>query len=698
MEKNQRKKEFKIIIIIAVILTILSVLEFKFLKTGSGFQLNSALIFFIINLNLILLLLLIFLILRNLVKLYYERKTEIPGSKIKTRLLMAFILITLIPNAMLFISSVNFINSSITYWFNAPVEQALKNSIEAGHEYYKYIEKNHSYFINQNINKIKNSNKEKLQELVELSPFDFVEVYSKSGKRQIYAVKKSLGPNISIPESRIHNIEKFPATITRDTGKMKIIKTIVTANNLYIAAGVAADMKILQKFDKISEGYDEYQQIKIMKNSVKTTYILALFLVSFLVLFSAVWFAFYFSKTITDPIMDLVSATKIISGGNLDLKLKPKTDDEIGTLVNAFNDMTKDLKAAKITVQKQNEEFEKRTRYIETILRNISTGVVAIDSNGMITAANMAFGNIFKTNYSEITGKYYKDVLPAKYCELAGRYINSDVKVIEEEIPVQFPVENDMKNLLLRFSSLHDEHGKNMGIVTVSEDVTELEKAQRMAAWREVARQIAHEVKNPLTPISLAAQRLQRKFPELLQDKVFSDCTKTIIDHVGIMRSLVNEFASYARFPSPQKSLTDFKDVLNSTIPLYMEKYPEIKFNIKVPEKLPRVFMDKRQISQAVINLVENAAAAMDGKGELKIETEVKKTKKLLNIKFSDSGPGVSKDKRTRLFEPYFSTKKSGTGLGLTIVNSIISGHGGTITLDENETGGGACFIIELPV
>jgi two-component system nitrogen regulation sensor histidine kinase NtrY len=259
-------------------------------------------------------------------------------------------------------------------------------------------------------------------------------------------------------------------------------------------------------------------------------------------------------------------------------------------------------------------------------------------------------------------------------------------------------VENDMKNLLLRFSSLHDEHGKNMGIVTVSEDVTELEKAQRMAAWREVARQIAHEVKNPLTPISLAAQRLQRKFPELLQDKVFSDCTKTIIDHVGIMRSLVNEFASYARFPSPQKSLTDFKDVLNSTIPLYMEKYPEIKFNIKVPEKLPRVFMDKRQISQAVINLVENAAAAMDGKGELKIETEVKKTKKLLNIKFSDSGPGVSKDKRTRLFEPYFSTKKSGTGLGLTIVNSIISGHGGTITLDENETGGGACFIIELPV
>jgi two-component system nitrogen regulation sensor histidine kinase NtrY len=697
MEKDQRKKEFKIIIAIVIILTILSALEFKFLKNDSGLQLNSVLVFFIINLNLILLLLLIFLILRNLVKLYYERKTEIPGSKIKTRLLMAFILITLIPNAMLFISSVNFINSSIAYWFNAPVEQALKNSIEAGHEYYKYIEKNHSYFINQNISRIKNSDSEKLKALIESSPFDFVEIYSKSGKRLRYAVKESLGPDAEIPESRIHNIEKFPATITRDTGSMKVIKTIVEKNGVYISAGVAADLKILMKFAKISEGYDEYQQIKLMKNSVKTTYILALFLVSFLVLFSAVWFAFYFSKTITDPIMDLVSATRIISKGNLDLKLKPKTDDEIGTLVNAFNDMTKELKAAKVTVQRQNEEFARRTRYIETILRNISTGVVAIDSNGIITAANMAFGNIFKKDYSQITGRYYKDVLPEKYCELAKRYINSGMKVVEEEIPVQIPIENDMKNLLLRFSSLHDEHGKNMGIVTVSEDVTELEKAQRMAAWREVARQIAHEVKNPLTPISLAAQRLQRKFPELLEDKVFHDCTKTIIDHVGIMRSLVNEFASYARFPSPQKALSDFKDVLNSTIPLYMEKYPEIEFNITLPEKLPKIFMDKRQISQAVINLVENAAAAMNGRGVLSIETELKKTKKLVSIKFSDSGPGVTKDKRTRLFEPYFSTKKSGTGLGLTIVNSIISAHGGTITLDENQTGG-ACFIIELPV
>ncbi|MCB9494461.1 MAG: PAS domain-containing protein [Desulfobacteraceae bacterium] len=697
MEKIQRKKEFKIIIVIVIILTLLSALEFKFFKSDSGFKINSALVFFIMNLNLILLLLLIFLILRNLVKLYYERKTEIPGSKIKTRLLMAFILITLIPNAMLFISSVNFINSSIAYWFNAPVEQALKNSIEAGHEYYKYIEKNHTYFINQNLGLFKKSNTEELKKLIDSSPFDFVEIYSKEGKRLKLAIKQDLEREGEIPESRIHNIEKFPATITKDTGSLKVIKTIVEKNGIYISAGVAADLKILTKFTKISEGYDEYQQIKLMKNSVKTTYILALFLVSFLVLFSAVWFAFYFSKTITDPIMELVNATRIISKGNLDLKLKSKTDDEIGTLVNAFNEMTLDLKSAKITVQKQNEEFAKRTRYIETILRNISTGVVAIDSNGTITAANMAFGNIFKTDYSTITGNYYKDVLPKKYCELAQRYITPGTKVIEEEIPVQLQIENDMKNLLLRFSSLHDENGKNLGIVTVSEDVTELEKAQRMAAWREVARQIAHEVKNPLTPISLAAQRLQRKFPDLLEDKIFSECTKTIIDHVGIMRSLVNEFASYARFPSPQRVLSDFKDVLGSTIPLYMEKYPEIEFNVSTPEKLPKIFMDKRQISQAVINLVENAAAAMNGKGTLDIETELKKNKKVVSIKFSDSGPGVTKDKRTRLFEPYFSTKKAGTGLGLTIVNSIVTAHDGTITLDESQTGG-ACFIIELPV
>ncbi|MDY0131989.1 MAG: ATP-binding protein [Desulforegulaceae bacterium] len=697
MEKDQKKKELKLIIVIVAILGILAFFEIKFLKNDSGFQLNAALVFFIMNLNLILLLLLIFLVLRNLIKLYYERKTEIPGSKIKTRLLMAFILITLIPNALLFISSVNFINSSIEYWFNAPVEQALKNSIDAGHEYYKYLEKNHSYFIEQNLSNFKNSKQKELQALIEPSLYDFVEVYSKSGERLYFAMKQSLGPEAQIAETRIQNIEKFPITITIDSGNIKIIKTIIKTNDLYISTGIKAEPRILINFDKISEGYEEYQQIKLMKSSVQTTYIIALFMVSFLVLFSAIWFAFYFSKTITDPIMDLVNATRIISRGNLDLKLKSKTDDEIGTLVNSFNEMTTELKTAKTTVQRQNEKFASRTRYIETILRNISTGVIAIDSNGTITAANMAFGNIFKTDYSLIIGKYYEDVLPKKYCELAKRYIKSDKRIIEEEIPVQLPIENDKRNLLLRFSSLHDEIGKNIGIVTVSEDVTELEKAQRMAAWREIARQIAHEVKNPLTPISLAAQRLQRKFPELRQDTIFQDCTKTIIDHVEIMRNLVNEFASYAKFPSPQKTLADFNDVLSSTIPLYREKYPEIEFNIKLPEKLPKIFMDKRQISQAVINLVENAAAAMNGKGVLNIETHLKKSKKLLSIKFSDSGPGINKDKSTRLFEPYFSTKKSGTGLGLTIVNSIISSHEGTITLDGSETGG-ACFIVELPV
>jgi two-component system nitrogen regulation sensor histidine kinase NtrY len=359
--------------------------------------------------------------------------------------------------------------------------------------------------------------------------------------------------------------------------------------------------------------------------------------------------------------------------------------------------MTIDLKSTKSTLQQQNEELENRTRYIETILRNISTGVIAIDSKGTITAANLAFITIFKTEYHNLKGRFFKDVLPEKYCELVSRFIGSGIKVIEEEVPLQITLENEPRNLLLRFSSLHDENKINMGIVTACEDVTELEKAQRMSAWREVARQIAHEVKNPLTPISLASQRLQRKFPELMENKIFSECTKTIIDHVGIMRNLVNEFATYARFPTPQKNPADFKDVLNSTIPFYQEKYTEIDFSVNIPPSLPQILMDKRQISQAVINLIDNAASAMDNKGVLNINVEYLKLDNIIRIKFSDSGPGVIPDEKARLFEPYFSTKKSGTGLGLTIVNSIINSHGGSVKIDENSFGG-ACFIIDLPV
>lgn len=698
MDKKQRKKEFKIIFFLIIMLASLSGLQFKLLQHKISFEVSSSiLIFLVINLNLILLLLLIFMILRNLVKLYYERKERVPGSKIKTRLLTAFIFITLVPNIMLFISSVNFINSSITYWFNAPVEQALKNSLEVGYNYFKYIEKTHKYFIRENLKNINSNSMDINQKQISGSPFDFIEVYNSKGRRIEIVKAPEIEETQEVPLTKINNIENFPVTITIDDTQNKLIKTIIKKDDLFISAGVFAKAEILHNFKKISEGYDEYQQIKLMKNAVKTTYILALFVVSFLVLFSAIWFAFYFAKTITDPLLKLVNATKDISKGDLDINLETRSNDEIGNLISAFNKMTLELKKTKASLQQQNEDAKSRTRYIETILRNISTGVIAIDSAGKITAANTALGNIFMTDASKLTGKCYKDELPDKYCDLAKKYIGTKTIITEQEMPLQLSIRNKPKNLILRFSSLHDEWGTNIGMVTACEDVTELEKAQRMAAWREVARQIAHEVKNPLTPISLAAQRLQRKFPDLSQNKIFVECTHTIIEHVGIMRSLVNEFATYARFPSPQKKLFDFKDVINATIPLYQEKYPDIEFTVNMDKNLPNVYMDKRQMNQAFINLVDNAAAAMNNKGFINIDIEYQKHKGSVNIKFSDSGPGVKKNKRSRLFEPYFSTKKSGTGLGLTIVNSIIGSHGGSIKLDDSDMGG-ACFIIDIPV
>ncbi|PIE75387.1 MAG: hypothetical protein CSA18_00100 [Deltaproteobacteria bacterium] len=692
MEKDKLKKNLKKIIFLIITIVFLSIANLVLIKKEPSIGIPvSILVYFIININFILLLILIFLILRSLVKSYYERRLS-PGSKIKNRLLIAFIMITLIPNIMLFISSVSFINSSIAYWFNAPVEQALTNSLEIGRNYLKYIEKNHRIFISRIIQDIKTQNHKQLGEKIKESSFDFIEIYNEKGKRKILITDKG-----QIPVTKIQNIEKFPVTMINEYKNKKIIKTIIKKNSGFISTGIIADSDLFTRIKKITKGYDEYKQIKLMRNSVKTTYILALFVVSFLVIFSAIWFAFYFSKTITDPVIELVNATKKISDGDLDVKIEPRTNDETGTLVSAFNSMTAELKGAKETLQKRNEELKNRARYIETILRNISTGVIAVDSKGIITAANPFFGKIFMKDPAFLQGKFYKDVLPEKYCELASRYMDSGSQKNEEDIPFQLQDKKDPKNLLLKFSSIYDENGVSIGMVTACKDVTELEKAQRMAAWREVARQIAHEVKNPLTPLSLAAQRLQKKFPELSENNIFNECTNTIVKYVEIIKILVNEFADYARFPSPTKSLCRFEEILDTIIPLHREKYPDINFKINYPSDIPLISIDKRQISQALINLIDNAAAAMNNNGIINLCVSYLKNKKILRINLSDSGPGVNEDKKQRLFEPYFSTKKSGTGLGLTIVNSIISSHGGSIKIDGNELGG-ASFIIDLPV
>jgi two-component system nitrogen regulation sensor histidine kinase NtrY len=265
------------------------------------------------------------------------------------------------------------------------------------------------------------------------------------------------------------------------------------------------------------------------------------------------------------------------------------------------------------------------------------------------------------------------------------------------EIPLRLTIAGRPRSFLAYINSLKDDTVKHMGMVMVIDDLTELEKAQRMTAWREVARRIAHEVKNPLTPISLSAQRLQRKYSQTVNEPVFDECTQMIINHVELIRNLVNEFSAFARFPTADPKPCRLAPIIEETIALYREGHPNIDFRIRNAEDIPEMNLDYQQIKQAMINLVDNAVSAIRLNGHVEIEATYDAILKMVRIEVSDDGQGVSDEDKIRLFEPNFSTKKTGMGLGLTIVNSIITDHNGRISVQSNQPRG-AKFVIELPV
>jgi two-component system nitrogen regulation sensor histidine kinase NtrY len=346
----------------------------------------------------------------------------------------------------------------------------------------------------------------------------------------------------------------------------------------------------------------------------------------------------------------------------------------------------------------QNVEIEERRQYMEIVLKNVSAGVITLDANGIITTINTSAEKTLNLNARDILNKNYKDLLKGRYLVLAEEIMKSlsGTRNDTVELPLNLTMKGIPRSFLINVNALRDDARHHMGIVMVFDDLTELEKAQRMAAWREVARRIAHEVKNPLTPITLSAQRLKRRYSAKLNEPVFDECTRTIIDHVDLIRNLVNEFSAYARFPTANPKPCDLVPIIEETVALYKEGHQNIHFEINVKSAIPRINLDRQQIKQAMINLVDNAIAAIKRQGSITINLATDLTFNVVRVEVADDGDGITDEVKRRLFEPDFSTKKSGTGLGLTIVSTIIADHKGKIHVQDNDPKG-AKFVIEFP-
>ena len=720
----RRKRERIIIVITVAVILILSFLEYHLFRAETILPASSnVLIFGLININVILIILLIFLIVRNVVKLIFERRRGVIGSKLRTRLVAAFVGLSLIPTVVLFIVSINFLSYSIDTWFSMKIGDALNQTIEVAQLYYRQTA-DHAKFnarqISDDITRNRLYQKDRdlyLKTLIEQRQktfrSDILEVYLDNPKQK-FLVKDEDNPDLDAPPLSPKTLEEiFLGKEVSTVNQVGAGDLVSGAAPIYsfsspqevigaVVVSVYLTKALIDKISVISKTSEQYGQLNLLKNPLKFSYIITLFMVTLLIIFSATWFGLFLAKGITGPIQDLADATHKIAQGNLDHQIDVVADDEIGVLVDSFNQMTRDLKKSNQRLEQANIDLEQRRKYMETVLRNVSAGVVSIDQKGVIATINRAAEKMLNIRTEKVLAKRYADLLDAEHLALTDQILRelrqSSEGFIEKQI--ELTIKDSSRTFLMATTLISDDEGTDLGMVVVFEDLTQLQKAERAAAWREVARRMAHEIKNPLTPVQLSAQRLQKKFGDRLGEDsdVFRECTNTIISQVDVLKNLVNEFSHYARMPVTAPSLNDLNDVIADAVILYQDAHKEIAFDFQRGADIPKMNLDAAQIKRVMINLLENAVAAVsktDGRIEIRTAYDGSRHRALVEV--SDNGVGIPPAYKGKMFEPYFSTKRSGTGLGMAIVSSIIDDHHGYLSVYDNHPHG-TVVAFELPV
>ncbi|NOY70001.1 MAG: HAMP domain-containing protein [Deltaproteobacteria bacterium] len=726
-DRIKRRRE---IILIVFLLACVGILTFVTLRpmwhSADISASNMIWLFILMNVNLILVLLMIFLVFRNFIKAFYERRSRIPGTRLRTKLVVAFGALTLLPAGVLFFFSIHFIGTSIEFWFKVPIEQALQNSLSVGRSFYSHVESNNTFFLDKAAYQIASHNllspdsSAKLFNYAQVVQREFnlnaVEAYNSNFKRLCLSTAEKFPAHALLP-LKADDLQKGLAqdentwSMSENIPEGELIRNIAAipfaAHGLdvkgFIVISVLLPSEMAKNLTSISRGLEEYQQIKMLKQPIQATYYIILTVVALLVVFCATWLGIYIARSITVPIMKLAEGTRRVAEGDLSYSINVVADDEIKTLVDSFNTMTKELRfnrrqieASGNELKKKSAEIDERRRYMEIVLNNVSTGVISIDSRGLITTINASAEKMLKLHAGDVIKKSYKSLLFDQHQALTDEIMERFTLRHEESFSksMALTINGQRRVFKNNFSALKDESGRQIGIVMVFDDMTELEKAQRMAAWREVARRIAHEVKNPLTPISLSAQRLKRKYGKAIDDPIFDECTKTIIDYTGIIRNLVNEFSSFAKFPTANPMPCSLGPIIGESVALYREGHTDIRFFVEIEEDLPMLKLDRQQIRQVMINLMDNAIASIGGSGEIRISARVDAG--IVRIIVADTGAGIKDADKPFLFEPDFTTKPTGMGLGLAIVSTIISEHKGKIYAEDNKPQG-AKFVIELP-
>jgi len=692
--------------IVAVLVAILTFFEAHLAALGGAVTFSSNIVIFaLINLNVVFVVLLIFLVTRNVFKILLDRRRNLLGAKLRSRLVLIFIGFSLIPTVLLFIAATNITTTSIKSWIGGRVGHALTGAIDIARE---RLEEEARI-----LSPAAESAAAGLSGLV--APGSFPRVLDSSRKQApagtalLYFEKDAeVARDGDLPSTiRAEVLTRIKGVKGGGDGKGTLIGDQFAAAWRRTPGGVVVAVRPLPpaeaaRIREIARAYDEYHQVRLLDDPIRANYVGILILITLLIVFAASWMGIYLARQITVPVQLLAEGTEEVARGNLDVSLDYRSSDEFGTLVASFNRMTADLKEMKGSLEETNasltrtyDELRRRTQFIETILDSISTGVIVIDRHGRIAMINKVAERLLRIDTVGAVGRMYRDVLQEDhyeairdlYRETAGGQVERQVELVVGEKRIAFRVS---------LTSLRDDAGEHMGLVTTFDDLSQAMRLQRVLAWREVARRIAHDIRNPLTPIRLSTERMQRKYAAVhAEDPVFAECTHAILTEVDTLKHLVDEFTRFARMPVPRLEEGDLPGEIRPVVETYRTSHPGIRWEF-LQEGPPRVWFDPFQIRRAVTNLLDNAAAALGEGGSVTVTCTHDKAAGKVRIGVADDGPGIPPGDRDRLFEPYFSRREGGTGLGLAIVSTIASDHGGTVRMRDN-TPRGTVFEMEFP-
>ncbi len=745
-ERSKRKREWILAGFLCFLFIALTMGEFRLSKLSSTLPFVNSIFFFgLLNINLVILLGLAWLVFRNIGKLLIERRRKVLGARLKSKLVVSFVGFSIIPTLVLFTISATYINSSFDKWFSIKILNTLQTSLDVTKTYYRTADQIALHFaehIAKGLTKrlrvephdgtFKENSSWIAEFLIgqrELLALNAVEFYADAFDERIL-VQATEGtdsgagyPRLSYDQlERAFAGEKF--TYLQHLGGGDLIRVLVPivietnsrglfyqAANAVVVVNTFIPVTLSNKIDEIASAVDDYRDINPLKYPMKTTYLVILIMITLVIIFVAIWVGLFLAKELTGPVERLVMGARAVGAGNLDVHVAASGSDEISVLVDSFNRMTQDLKENQSKLTETTIDLEKRKLQLEAVLTNVGAGVLVVSDQGIILTFNRALSELLDQVAEASLNRHYEEAfrtsMPAlfDFVEKAMESFRLAESPKGENGYFTIQTKKEPRTLAAMATPLRDqERGSLWGMVAVFDDMTQLLKGQREMAWREVARRIAHEIKNPLTPIKLSAQRLQRRFNGLLgkEGELLKECTDTIIRHTDELKEMVNEFSNFARWPEIAPSTNDLNQALQEVITLYQQAHSGVKFTTDWDPTLGKFDFDRDQVKRVLINLLENAVSALKSskkmiQPELKVETHFNQELKLVVWSVEDNGPGMKDEVRDRVFEPYFSTKSEGTGLGLAIVKRIINDHNGVIRV-QSEVGKGTKFLIELPV